>query len=183
MYKQNKNTNKKSLQILTGLLLGFAMVAMIPISDSFAKPKFDNTSLGKGCSDTWDKIMKLRAKKAAQGGELSLQDSRDLNNAESNYKSVCAGIYGSLPREIPFETDIPIGGAVQDTPQSGNSESNGDIFVGDLDWTETEQTQSQADNTMPQQGTFVEDLEFSETGENQETDSQEGFPAVLNYIQ
>ena len=180
----NKNTNKKSLQILTGLLLGFAIVAMIPISDTLAaKPKFDNSTLGKGCSSAWDIVIKLRAKRAAQGGELSLKDSRDLNNAEANYNSVCAGIYGSLPRDIPFESDIPTGDAAQDKPQSGNSGSNGGIIVGDMNWAETEQQQAQSGNTVPNQGIYVEDLKFTETDQDEKTNSQEGFTAELNSTQ
>lgn len=85
---------------LAGLLVGIGLVLMIPLSESvLAKPKFDGTTLGIGCSQEYDKIMKLREKKAREG--LTQAEASELGSAESNYNDICAGIYGSLPREVP----------------------------------------------------------------------------------
>jgi hypothetical protein len=117
--KRQFNMNSTSTTI-TGLLLGFAMVFMVPISDSvLAKPNFGGSTLGKGCSSLWDDVMKLRGKKAAQGGTLNQKDATDLGNAESNYKSICAGIFGSLPLEVATSPDSPVveENAVEDAPE------------------------------------------------------------------
>jgi hypothetical protein len=106
--------------LLTGLLLGLAMVLMIPISDMvLAKPNFGGSTLGKGCSSLWDDVIKLRAKKAAQGGTLNQKDASDLGNAESNYKSICAGVFGSLPLEVAESPELPVveENAVEDKPE------------------------------------------------------------------
>lgn len=110
----------KSILLLTTLLFGFTLVLMIPISDTvLAKPNFGGSTLGKGCSSLWDDVMKLRAKKAAQGGTLNQKDASDLGNAEANYKSLCAGIFGSLPREVPVAPKVPTReeNALEDKPQ------------------------------------------------------------------
>lgn len=86
--------------IWAGLILGISLVLMIPLSESvLAKPKFDGTTLGIGCSQEYNKIMKLREKKAREG--LTQAEASELGRAESNYNDICAGIYGSLPREVP----------------------------------------------------------------------------------
>jgi hypothetical protein len=115
--------NIKSISILTALLFGFAIVLMIPISDTvLAKPNFGGSTLGKGCSSLWEDVIKLRAKKAAQGGTLGQKDASDLGNAESNYKSLCAGIFGSLPLEVAESPESPVveENAVVDKPQEQN---------------------------------------------------------------
>lgn len=91
--------------IWIGLLLGIGMVLMIPISDNvLAKPVFDGSSVGIGCSQTYDKIMKLRDKKAKEG--LSQAEASELGAAESNYNDICKDIYGGLPREV-LNSKIP----------------------------------------------------------------------------
>ncbi len=91
----------QSYSLWVGLLLGIGLVLMIPISENIAsaKPTFDKTTLGIGCSQEYDKVVKLREKKAREG--LTQAEASELGRAESNYNDICAGIYGSLPREVP----------------------------------------------------------------------------------
>ena len=87
-------------------MLGFALVLMIPISDSvLGRPIFSGDTAGRGCAATYDEIMKLRAKKA-RGEELTQDEASALGRAESNWDDICKGTYGSLPRVAP-STKIP----------------------------------------------------------------------------
>ena len=105
MNKSKSQVNNHRYPVLLGLLLGFSLVLMIPISDTVvAKPKFDKTTLGIGCSSTWNEVMNLRAKKAREG--LTQAEESQLGAAESNYNDICAGIYGPLPR-VASSTKIP----------------------------------------------------------------------------
>jgi len=105
MIKSKNQVNNHRIPVLLGLLLGFSLVLMIPISDNvLAKPKFDGSSVGIGCSQTYNEVMNLRAKKAREG--LTQAEASQLGAAESNYNDICAGIYGSLPRVAP-STKIP----------------------------------------------------------------------------
>jgi hypothetical protein len=107
-----------TISISIGIVLGLALILMIPISDTvFAKPTFDGTSVGLECSALWDEIKALKDKKANQGGVLNQADSSALGRAESNYKDTCAKWYdGGLPmvnpgfaRFITLKTNIPRG--------------------------------------------------------------------------
>ena len=105
MIKSKNQVNNHRFPVLLGLLLGASLVLMIPISDTvLAKPKFDRTTLGIGCSQTYNEVMNLRAKKVREG--LTQAEESQLGAAESNYNDICAGIYGSLPRVAP-STKIP----------------------------------------------------------------------------
>ncbi len=110
MIKSKNQVNNHRFPVLLGLLLGFSLVMMIPISDTvLAKPIFDRSSVGIGCSKTYNEVMNLRAKKAREG--LTQAEESQLGAAESNYNDICAGIYGSLPREAPSKpkiSDIPL---------------------------------------------------------------------------
>jgi hypothetical protein len=105
MNKSKNQVTNHRFPVLLGLLLGFSLVLMIPISDNvLAKPVFDGSSVGIGCSQTYNEVMKLRAKKAREG--LTQAEASQLGAAESNYNDICAGIYGPLSREVP-DTKIP----------------------------------------------------------------------------
>lgn len=65
MNKLKSQIKVKRSSVLTGLVLGFALVLMIPISDSvLGRPIFSGDTAGRGCAATYDEIMKLRDKKA-----------------------------------------------------------------------------------------------------------------------
>ena len=105
MNKSKNQVTNHRFPALLGLLLGFSLVMMIPISDSvLAKPRFDGSSVGIGCSQTWNEVMNLRGKKA--NGTITSAEESQLGRAESNYNDICAGIYGPLPRVAP-STKIP----------------------------------------------------------------------------
>lgn len=105
MLKSKNQVNNYRFPVLLGLLFGFSLVLMIPISDTvLAKPKFDGSTLGIGCSQTYNEVMNLRAKKAREG--LTQAEASQLGAAESNYNDICASIYGALPR-VASTTKIP----------------------------------------------------------------------------
>ncbi len=168
MYKSNKNLNSKEIKILAGLLLGFSMVTMIPLSEMvMAKPVFDGTTLGQGCSNTYDKIMNLRAKKA--NGSLTQSEASELGNAESSYNQICAGIYGPLPPRTAntngWENTNNGGIYVEDKSQSTNSpETEGEPRTDESgsqtpDDPQSEDTESEQDNCVELKGLFTKHFE------------------------
>lgn len=140
----------QSYALWAGLLLGIGLVLMIPISENIAsaKPKFDGTTLGIGCSQEYDKVIKLREKKAREG--LTQAEASELGRAESNYNDICAGIYGSLPREVPNIKNprIPLGeiGGVLDEQQPQNGQNPPIAENEGIAIDEQEQEQEETDN-------------------------------------
>ncbi|VFJ14458.1 hypothetical protein [Candidatus Nitrosocosmicus franklandus] len=171
MYKSNKNLNSKEIKILAGLLLGFSMVTMIPLSEMvMAKPVFDGTTLGQGCSNTYDKIMNLRAKKA--NGSLTQSEASELGNAESSYNQICAGIYGPLPPRTAntngWENTNNGGIYVEDKSQSNPNvwqpTNNGGIYVED---------KSQSTNSPETEGEPRTDESGSQTPDDPQSEDTE----------
>ncbi len=127
MNKLKSQIKIKRSPILTGLVLGFALVLMIPISDSvLGRPNFSFDTHGVACAAEYDEIMKLRAKKA-RGEALTQDEASRLGAAESNWNDICKGTYGSLPRVAPTTKipDILSGGSagVLDDMQPQNDQS------------------------------------------------------------
>lgn len=69
------------------------------------KPFFPNTQDGIRCSEIFDRIQDLRAKSDKQGGQLSGDDQKALDNAVETYNVNCRPHYGGNPR-VAGETGI-----------------------------------------------------------------------------
>lgn len=105
--------------LLTTIILG----QIYENSYGAVKPFFPNTQDGIRCSEIFDRIQDLRAKSDKQGGQLSGDDQKALDNAVATYNTNCRPNFGGNPR-IAGETDI-FGGktGVIDPGTSPNSQS------------------------------------------------------------
>lgn len=157
MNKLKSQIKVKQSWVLTGLVLGFALVLMIPISDSvLGRPIFSGDTAGRGCAATYDEIMKLRDKKA-RGEELTQAEASALGRAESNWDDICKGTYGSLPRVAPTTKlpDILSGGSagVLDDMQPQNDPNP--PLVGN-EGVATDEQQQQPSNNPKTQGPILD---------------------------
>jgi hypothetical protein len=97
MNKTNIQNKTKTTSIVTGLALGFALIFMIPISDTvLAKPNFGGGTLGKGCSAAWDKVATLKYKRDVLNIPLTAAEQKDLEEQENFYNKVCSDVFGPL---------------------------------------------------------------------------------------
>lgn len=115
MYEITKSLKHRdnNFKALVAVLIGLALVTMIPITDIiYAKPKFDQSTLGKHCSNLNSIINALLAKQShlrSQGQDLSASDRNSLNQAIDEYMSNCYQKYGYPSREVnPKVDDLPI---------------------------------------------------------------------------
>ncbi len=115
MYKITNPYEHKdnSFKALLTVLLGVALVTTIPIADiAYAKPKFDQSTQGKHCSNLNSIIGSLLAKQSqlrGQGQDLSPSDQNALNQAMDSYMSDCYQKYGYPSREVNTKgDDLPV---------------------------------------------------------------------------
>jgi hypothetical protein len=103
------NNYNKITSTLVGLIIGFALILMIPISDTaFAKPNFGSSTQGKQCSMLYDTIDGLSNKEKylkSQGKTLSDSDRNALNQAIDEYMRDCRG-YGMLQQNPKLDGGI-----------------------------------------------------------------------------
>lgn len=106
MYRITKSSERKDINFkaFVTVLLGLALVTMIPITDiAYAKPKFDQSTLGKHCSNLNSIIQSLLAKQSylkSQGSDLNTSDQNALNQAMDSYMTDCREKYGYPSREV-----------------------------------------------------------------------------------
>lgn len=103
-----------------GVLLGFALILMIPLSDTaLAKPNFGSSTQGKQCSMLYDTIDGLSNKAKdlkSQGKTLSDSDRNALNQAIDEYMRDCRD-YGMLQQNTKLSGAPDDNEAVLEQPE------------------------------------------------------------------